>query len=146
MTKAIGALLTLLLCSLVLAADNDSDRESKLLVLEHLWNDAQVHRDPHALQGMIGDHFVDTEYDGEVSDRAKFLADIDNPTFKPSELTIKDVNVMLYRDTAVVVGTYHARGMFSGQPYDHVGRFTDTWVNDGGRWLCVASHSSLIKK
>jgi hypothetical protein len=27
-----------------------------------------------------------------------------------------------------------------------VGRFTDTWFQDLGKWQCVASHTSLIKK
>jgi|SRR5579863_9516819 len=149
MTKQVCLLLLLLCAVLLSAADNPADtkdQESKLIVLEHLWNDAQVHRDPHALEGLIGDRFVDTEYDGEVSDRAKFLADIDNPKFKPTELSIKDVKVNMYRDTAVVFGGYHVKGSYNGQPYDHVGRFTDTWVYEGGKWLCVASHSSLLKK
>ncbi len=150
MMKRTSILFSFLLCAVAFTAAQNTgenkDQESRLLVLEHLWNDAQVHRDPHALEGLIGDHFVNTEFDGEVSDRAKFLADIDNPKFKSAELSIKDVKVMLYRDTAIVVGTYHSRGSFSGQQYDHVGRFTDTWIYDGGKWLCVASHSSLFKK
>ncbi|HWX92994.1 MAG TPA: nuclear transport factor 2 family protein [Terriglobales bacterium] len=51
---------------------------------EHLWNDAQIHRDSHALEALIADGFVNTEYDGEVSERDKFLADIKNPELKPS--------------------------------------------------------------
>jgi len=27
-----------------------------------------------------------------------------------------------------------------------MGRFTDTWVLDMGKWQCVASHTSLLKK
>jgi hypothetical protein len=42
-------------------------------VLEHLWNDAQVHRDSRVLEALVADRFVNTEYDGEVSDRDKFL-------------------------------------------------------------------------
>jgi hypothetical protein len=56
------------------------------------------------------------------------------------------VKVNLYRDTAVVSGVYHAKGTYNAQAYEHTGRFTDTWIFEGGKWLCVASHSSLIKK
>lgn len=121
-------------------------QQGKLVVLEHLWNDAQVHRDSHALEALVADRFVNTEYDGDVSDRDKFLADIKNPEFKPSMMNIREVQVNVYRDTAVVTGIYHTKGTFSGKPYEHVGRFTDTWIFESGKWLCVASHTSLLKK
>jgi|SRR5690348_7691810 len=139
-----------ILLALVVFAQNSKEdltaQETKLLVLERLWNEAQVGRDAGALQGMIGDRFVDTEWDGEVSDRDRFLADIRDPLFKPSSLSIQDVKVASYRDTAVITGIYHAKGTYQGKPYDHLGRFTDTWIYDSGKWQCVASHTSLLKK
>ena len=124
----------------------DDSQQTKLLVMEHLWNEAQVNRDARALDGMIGGEFVNTEYDGEVSDKAKFLADIKDPHFNLGSLTIQDLKVSMYADSAVVVGIYHTKGSYKGKPYDHVGRFTDTWAFTEGRWQCVASHTSLLKK
>jgi ketosteroid isomerase-like protein len=130
-----------------LAAAQDADpRQNRLLVLERLWNEAQVNRDSAALNAMIGSRFVNTEWDGEVSDKQKFLADIKDPHFKPTIATIQDVKMNFFGDTAVVTGTYHAAGTYQGKPYDHFGRFTDTWIFDTGQWECVASHTSLIKK
>ena len=124
----------------------DDSQEAKLIVMEHLWNEAQVNRDARALDAMLGSEFVNTEYDSEVSDKAKFLADIKDPQFKPSTLTIQDLKVSMYADSAVVVGVYHTKGLYQGKPYEHFGRFTDTWVYTEGRWQCVASHTSLLKK
>jgi Domain of unknown function (DUF4440) len=124
----------------------EDSQQAKLLVMEHLWNEAQVNRDARALDFMIGSSFVNTEYDGEVSDKAKFLADIRDPQFNLSTLTIQDPKVSMYADSAVVVGIYRTRGSYQGKPYEHVGRFTDTWVYAEGRWQCVASHTSLLKK
>ncbi|HYL11892.1 MAG TPA: nuclear transport factor 2 family protein [Terriglobales bacterium] len=127
--------------------DDVRSQENKLTALEHLWNEAQVNRDANAIASMIADKFTDTEYDGEVSDRGKFLKDIADPQFKPVSLTIQDVKVNLYGNTAAVVtGIYHARGTYQARLYDHIGRFTDTWVYDTGKWECVASHTSLLKK
>ena len=126
--------------------DHDDSQINKLVVLEHLWNAAQLNRDEQALQGMIADSFVDTEWDGEVSERGKFLADIKDPKFKPDLVTIQDVKVNLYHNAAVVTGGYHTRGSFNGKPYNHFGRFTDTWIFEDGKWECVASHTSLLKK
>ena len=124
----------------------DDSQQTKLIVMEHLWNEAQVNRDARALDAMIGSDFVNTEYDGEVSDKAKFLADIKDPQFNLASLTIQDLKVSMYADSAVVVGIYHTKGTYQGKSYEHFGRFTDTWAFTEGRWQCVASHTSLLKK
>ena len=140
-------------CCLILAfgsaglrAQQVDPRENKLLILERLWNEAQVNRDAAALDALVSSRFVNTEYDGEVSDKQKFLADIRDPQYKPSLATIQDVKMNFFGDTAVVTGIYHTQGTYQGRAYDHVGRFTDTWIFDMGKWQCVASHTSLVKK
>jgi len=133
--------------SIGLAAAQQADpRETRLLVFERMWNEAQVNRDSAALDALVSSRFVNTEWDGEVSDKQQFLADIKDPRFKPTSLTIQDVKMTFFGDTAVVIGTYHSQGSYQGKPYDHVGRFTDTWIFDAGKWQCVASHTSLVKK
>jgi ketosteroid isomerase-like protein len=126
--------------------DKSDPEVVRLIALEHMWNDAQVTRDERALEGMIADKFVDTEWDGDISERGKFLADIKDPKFKPTLVTIQDLKVNLYGTTGIVTGVYHTKGSYNGNPYDHVGRFTDTWILEDGKWQCIASHTSLIKK
>jgi ketosteroid isomerase-like protein len=138
--------LLLVLAPVGAAAQQPDPREVKLLVMERMWNEAQVNRDSAALDALVGERFVNTEYDGEVSDKTKFLADIKDPQYKPTSAMIQDVKVNLYGDTAIVSGIYHTKGTYQGRPYDHFGRFTDTWVLDSGKWQCVASHTSLVKK
>ena len=146
MHRTLCCCLLLTLASVGLAAQQADPRESKLLVLERLWNEAQVNRDAPALDALVSSKFVNTEYDGEVSNKQKFLADIKDPQFKPTVANIQDVKMNFFGDTAVVTGTYHTAGTYQGKPYDHVGRFTDTWISDTGHWECVASHTSLLKK
>ncbi len=83
---------------------------------------------------------------GEVSDRKKFLADIKDPLYKPTTMSIQDVSVEIYGNTAIVAGVYHTKGSYDGKAYEHTGRFTDTWIYDYDKWQCVASHTSLINK
>ncbi len=138
--------LLLALGSVAMAAQQADPRENHLLVLERLWNEAQVNRDSAALNALVSSRFVNTEWDGELTNKQKFLAEIKDPHFKPTLLTIQDVKMNFFGETAVVTGVYHTQGTFQGKPYDHVGRFTDTWVQDLGKWQCVASHTSLLKK
>ena len=136
----------LILGSAGLAAQQADPRESKLMILERLWNEAQVNRDASALDALVSSRFVNTEWDGEVSDKQRFLADIRDPLFKPTLANIQNVKMNFFGDTAVITGTYHTAGTYQGKPYDHMGRFTDTWILDGAKWQCVASHTSLLKK
>jgi hypothetical protein len=46
----------------------------------------------------------------------------------------------------MAVRVVDTQGSYNGKPYDHVGRFTDTWILQDGTWQCVASHTSLLKK
>lgn len=146
MTRNLRCFLLLALALVYGNAQQPDPRQSKLMVLEHMWNEAQVHRDASALEQLVSSHFVNTEWDGEVSDKQKFLADIKDPLFKPTLTSIRDVKMNFFGDTAVITGIYHTQGTYQGKPYDHVGRFTDTWVLDLGTWQCVASHTSLLKK
>ncbi len=147
--KRVGVLCCLFLAPWVFGQNthptNDSE-VAKLIALERMWNQAQLLRDAQALEGLVGDRFVNTEWDGELSRKAKFLADIRDPQFQPTAMSIQDVNVELYGDTAIVVGVYHTKGTYKGKPYDHLGRFTDTWIHQGNKWQCVASHTSLLPK
>jgi len=128
------------------APSDPATTKANLVALERLWNEAQVNRDSAAIASMIGDRFVNTEFNGEVSSRGKFLADFADPKFRPSLMSIQNVEVEIYGSTAVVMGDYHTKGMYAGKPYEHFGRFTDTWVLQDGKWVCVASHSSLVKR
>ncbi len=146
MIRIICSCLLLALGSAVVACQQADPRQSKLLVLERLWNESQVNRDSSALDALVSSRFVNTEWDGDVSDKQRFLADIKDPLFKPTLANIQDVKMNFFGETAVITGVYHTQGTYRGKPYDHVGRFTDTWVFDLGKWQCVASHTSLLKK
>ncbi len=143
-TLCYGLLLGLVPTALL--AQQSDPRERQLLILERMWNEAQVNRDAPALDQLVSSRFVNTEYDGQVSDKQRFLADIRDPLFRPTLANIQDVRMNFFGDTAVVIGTYHTQGTYEGKPYDHVGRFTDTWIFEMGKWQCVASHTSLIRK
>ena len=146
MSRLTAAVLLLVAATGALAQSEDfAARRTNLVALERMWNQAQVNRDSAAIAAMIGDRFVNTEYDGEVSSRGKFLADFADPKFKPSLMNIENIDVQVYGSTAIVTGDYHTKGTYSGKPYEHFGRFTDTWVYEDSKWLCVASHSSLKK-
>jgi Domain of unknown function (DUF4440) len=146
---------TVALCLLWLAvfpayAQNPSAQaagsESMLIALENTWNQAQLHHDSKALDALIADTFISTDDDGIVMTKSQFLADNKDISYAPTLMANSDERAQLYGDAAVVAGIYHARGQYKGKPFDHYGRFTDMWVFLNGQWVCVASHTSALKK
>jgi ketosteroid isomerase-like protein len=127
--------------------ENDRSAEaSKLIALENAWNQAQLHHDSKALNNLVSDSFVYTDYDGTVMNKAQFLADLKDPDYRATLIANEDARVISYPNMAIVVGTYHSKGTYKRQPFEHYGRFTDTWVYQNNKWQCVASHTNLIKK
>ena len=122
------------------------DNETLLIALENGWNQAQLHHDSKALEGLVADTFISTDNDGTLMTKAQFLADNKDLSYAPSVMTNSDERTFLYGNVAVVAGIYHAKGLDKGKPFDHYGRFTDTWVFLNGKWVCVATHTSSLKK
>jgi len=128
-----------------LPQDEQAER-SKLIAFENAWNQAQIHRDGEALNLLMGDRYIFTKWDGTLMNKATFIADNKDPTVQTDVLANDGVDVYLYPGVAVVTGFYHFKGTNRGRPFDRYGRFTDTWISSGGQWVCVATHSNLVKK
>jgi ketosteroid isomerase-like protein len=127
--------------------ENDARADaSRLIALENAWNQAQVHHDAKAVSSLISDDFVYTDYDGTVMNKADFLKDLKDPDYRASLVANDGVRVISYVNAAIVVGTYHSKGTYKREPFEHYGRFTDTWLYQDNKWQCVASHTNLIKK
>jgi ketosteroid isomerase-like protein len=126
------------------ANEADADR-GKLIALESAWNQAQMQKDVSAVEQLLAPTFIYTDYDGLVQDKKKFLDDLKDPAYRATSMINENPQVFPYHNAAVVVGTYHTKGTYKGKPFEHRGRFTDTWLYQEGKWMCVASHISLIK-
>ena len=60
------------------ANDEDADA-SKLIALENAWNQAQLHHDAKALNNLVSDSFVYTDYDGTVMNKARVSGRSEGP-------------------------------------------------------------------
>ena len=119
--------------------------EGKILALENAWNQAQLQHDSGAVSQLLSESFVYTDTDGSVMNKAQFLEDLKDPAYQAALVTNENVKVYSYKGAAIVAGTYHTKGKYKGKAFDHWGRFTDTWVFQDNTWVCVASHTTLIK-
>lgn len=142
------AFVVILVCSLLQSAraQNSSDpgSRSSVLALEHAWDQAQERGDVKALTAIFDDFLIYVDYDGALLTKAAYLARVKANTTHMQQIVAEEMNVQIFGNTAIVVGTYRVKGMENGKPYLRHGRFTDVWVLTNGNWICVAAATTPI--
>ena len=120
--------------------------EQQLVKAEKEWADALVKGDEATVARLEADDITTVQDDGSVTTKKDDLTNLKSGDTKFTSLEESDVHVREYGNTAVVTGSYHAKGTNKGKAFDENGRFTDTWVKRNGRWQAVASQDTLIAK
>jgi ketosteroid isomerase-like protein len=121
--------------------------EQAVTAAEHQWLKSQQTNNVELLAPLLADKVVETNEEGKVfTGKDAVLADAKSETWSSAEYT--DLKVTVFGHTAIATGTFAGKGKdAAGKPLDVQVRFTDTWVQRaGGKWLCVATHESLLKK
>jgi ketosteroid isomerase-like protein len=123
-----------------------SDDASKVVAMENLWNQVQLNHDAAAMEKMLDEDFVLTDYDGTTSNKSQFLDSIKDMSVKLTQEMSEGMKLHEHGDTVVVTGATREKGTQNGKAFAHNGRFTDTWIKKDGRWQCVASHLGVVSK
>jgi ketosteroid isomerase-like protein len=128
--------------SLFVAAQDQRDsaaNRSKIIAFENAWSRAEERKDARALDALMDNSLVCTDYDGTLKTKADFLASVKAAGHRPEQQVTESMNAHVYGDTAVGTGVYRVKGVDQGKPYQRRGHFTDTWIHQNGTWVCVAS-------
>jgi ketosteroid isomerase-like protein len=143
-----GRLLLALICapSLLVSAQNDTNSavQSKIMALEKAWNQAYKLGDTRALEGILDDQIVLINDDGSIQTKADFLASVQPAKSQEQQVAPESMSVRVFATTAIATGVFRAKGVEAGKPYVRRERFVDTWVNKGGKWLCVATNATPV--
>ena len=138
------------LCLLLIPTMNSgapqSDDASKIVAMENLWNQMQLNHDAAAMEKMLDDDFVLTDYDGSLLNKGQFLDSIKDMGVKLAMEMSEGMKLHQHGATVVITGATREKGTQNGKPFAHNGRFTDTWMKKDGRWLCVASHLGVVSR
>jgi len=142
--KWVAISLLLLSCATFVRAQKNAHAgdESQIIALEHSWNQAELQHASSALDLFLSDDFIITQPDGSLMNKEDFKTSVTDQTYHYDVLTSGDFKVRILGDTAVVTGSYHEKGKDKHVPFDRRGRFTDTWLFQKGKWVCIASHDS----
>ena len=120
--------------------------EQAVAQLEQKWLQSQRANNPDMMAPHIAEKAVFTEADGRSMNKAEFLKE--QKATKYSSVEYINVKVTDYGSAAIATAEFKAKGTDpAGKSFDVNERYTDSWVKmPGGKWQCVASHSSTIKK
>jgi ketosteroid isomerase-like protein len=74
------------------------------------------------------------------------LADVKSNKDTYTSTKAEKLDVHMYgTGVAVVLGMANVKGTGKdGKAFDRTYRFTDTWMDRGGKWQCIASHGTLV--
>ncbi len=121
--------------------------EGRIIALESASDQAEQNKDANALANLLADNLVYVDYDGSLSSKQQFLASVKSADVTGEQINNEGVSVRLYNNNvAVSTGIYRDKGIEEGKPFQRRGRFTNVWLNQNGKWECIASQSTLIAR
>ena len=120
--------------------------EQAVTAAEQQWLKSQQANNAELLAPLLADKVVETSGEGKVfTGKDAVLADSKSVTWSSVDYT--DLKVTVFGHTAIATGTFTGKGKdATGKPLDERSRFTDTWLKMDGKWLCIATQDSPLKK
>ena len=106
--------------------------------------EAMVRGDAAALDVLLADDLVYTHASGKVDSKASFLDDVKAGQLHYKVIRPEDTKLSVYGDTAVATGLAAFEVNNHGQELNMKLRYTDVWVNRGGKWQMVAWQSTRL--
>lgn len=128
---------------MIARADEAADREA----LTRLQQKMAEHLVKQEVEKAVA-HFVEDwamiSADGSKMTRTELVSAITSGKLMISSYRVSDLEVRVYGDAAVVVGIGASQGSWDGEEFREKERFSDFFIRKDGKWMCVASHSSVL--
>jgi hypothetical protein len=108
--------------------------------LENRWSLAIGKRDQYALELVLSPELVDVSATGDVTTRNLQIAMLFEKDGEPLSLDQRVLNVRIFGNVAVVVGSYTELRRVHGKSLSSSGMFTHVYESARSNWLCVNAH------
>jgi ketosteroid isomerase-like protein len=130
----------------VTAAVGDADLKDEILKVEEVRNQALQHGDVAALDRLYSDDVVYTNATGAFLTKSQHLADLKARTLNFKSFKHSDVEVHVHGTTGIVSGLSTSAVDYKGTVSSSPRRFLNVYVQENGRWLCVAHFETELPK
>jgi ketosteroid isomerase-like protein len=127
------------------AKHDDSATEKAVAGLENEWLKSQQTNNADLLLPLLADNFIAAD-EGKAMNKAELIAAAKKRKYTSADY--EDVKVTVFGNTAIASGGFLGKGTdAAGKPFDDHDLWIDTWVKmPNGKWLCVASADTAVKK
>jgi ketosteroid isomerase-like protein len=103
--------------------------------------------DADALSNLFDSSWAVITANGDVAEGPEtFPSGIKSGVRTLKTFDMSEARVRLYGNVALITIKLDLAGEFGGKPFDVLERETDTWVWKDGRWKCVLTHESFVKR
>jgi ketosteroid isomerase-like protein len=122
------------------SADTTAD---EIRAMEQQWNEARAHADVTTLERILVDDWTVTHANGTTDTKTRYLADLKSGarTFSGG-VTVSDMTVRRYGDTAVAAGSSNSTVALNGQAQGGALHFTRVYIKRNGAWKMIVSHAT----
>src|SRR6266550_496759 len=117
--------------------------EQALMQMEREWVEAAQKKDAATLDRILADDWVGQGPTG-IAKKAEALADLKSGDNKLESITLGDMKVRVFRDTAVVTGSDDEKSSYKDKDTSGHYTWTDVFAKRNGRWQAVASQGTLM--
>jgi ketosteroid isomerase-like protein len=117
--------------------------EQALMQMERDWTEAALKKDVATLDKILADEWVGQGITGSAT-KAQALADLKSGDNKQDSVTLGEMKVRVFGNTAVVTGSDDEKTSYKGKDTSGHYTWTDVFVEREGRWQAVASQGTLM--
>lgn len=117
---------------------------AELIALDRAMQRAVAQRDPAAFAKFLTEDYVLVDSRGKAHGKDAVVAECGDPSLRISVNESSEHGVRVHGDAAVVIALLQQKGTQDGKPFDVPVRFTDVWIRQGAKWLCLSGHASRV--
>jgi ketosteroid isomerase-like protein len=124
-------------------SDSKTSLEQEFTKIENEWAEADKNKDAVALGRLLADDWVFLSPLGAET-KVQHLAGLKNGDDKLESITLIDMKVRVFGNTAVVTGREHEKSTSKGKDTSGDYLWTDVFVKRQGRWQAVNSQDTPL--
>lgn len=120
--------------------------DSEILACEVQLRDAQLASDVEALDRILDDALVFTNFDGTLASKADDLSMHRSGRIRITRMEPLERHILHLGNTSVVNSKMDAAAVLEGTPIEAVLRYTRVWHKRDNGWRLVAGHMSMVQR
>jgi hypothetical protein len=123
----------------------DQQTIKEIVDMERLAKEASLHRDADFSQRTLADDYVAITPLGQVTTKEETVSARKSGQLRYDTISVSDMVVRIYGDTAVVTARADVRGHQLGEDFSGPYRYTRVWIRRAGHWQTVSYQATVTQ-